>query len=180
MNIVVFGSSRPLPGEPDYENAYNLGRLIAQDGGTAITGGYMGTMEAVSAGASEAGGYVIGVTCQQIETSRGAKANHWVKEEISCTTLTERLEELINRCEAAIALPGGPGTLAEISLFWNLLVIQAIPPKPLVLVGDSWKNVFSIFMQELGNYNTQQNWDSLLFASNINDAYALVNKRINL
>lgn len=176
MNIVVFGSSRPLPGEPDYVNAYNLGKLIAQDGGTTITGGYMGTMEAVSTGANEAGGHVIGVTCRQIETWREAKANRWVKEEISCNTLTERLEELISRCEAAIALPGGPGTLAEISLFWNLLVVQAMPPKPLILVGANWKKVFTVFKQELGIYNNPHNWEVLLFASNVNEAYALINK----
>ena len=83
-------------------------------GHTVLTGGYMGSMEAVSRGANEAGGHVIGVTCADIEAWRGSRANAWVKEERRFATLQERLNELILACDAAIALPGGPGTLAEV------------------------------------------------------------------
>jgi len=51
-----------------------------------------GTMEAVSRGAAEAGGHVIGVTCEDIEKWRPIGANAWVKEEWRKKTLTERLE----------------------------------------------------------------------------------------
>ena len=152
MNITVFGSSRPLYGEPDYDQAYQLGKLIAGGGHTAITGGYMGTMEAVSRGAANAGGKVIGVTCLQIETWRNARANNWVSEERKMETLNARLEELICACDAAIALPGGPGTLAEVSLFWNLLTIRAIPARPFALVGPGWHNVLATFKENLGAY----------------------------
>ncbi|NCB07654.1 MAG: CPBP family intramembrane metalloprotease [Bacteroidia bacterium] len=82
MKITVFGSARPLPGEPDYEQAYRLGQLIAHAHGTTITGGYGGTMAAVSAGAQTSGGHVIGVTCTQIEAWRPTRVNEWVNQMI--------------------------------------------------------------------------------------------------
>lgn len=171
MRISVFGSARPQPGQPDYEAAYDLGRLIAQGGHILLTGGYMGTMEAASRGAAEAGGHVIGVTCEEIERWRPTSANPWVKEEIRARTLIERISILIRECDAAIALPGGAGTLAEISLFWNHLIIQAISPKPLVLVGPGWQRVFHTFFKEMENLLSpnEQNW--LIFASDYQIAY---------
>ncbi len=73
MNITVFGGAQPKEGTPAYEEARTLGTLLAQRGHTVLTGGYMGTMEAVSRGACEAGGHVIGVTCIDIEEWRKSK-----------------------------------------------------------------------------------------------------------
>ncbi len=70
MNITVFGGAQPKEGTPAYEEARELGALLAQRGHAVLTGGYMGTMEAVSRGACEAGGHVIGVTCIDIEEWR--------------------------------------------------------------------------------------------------------------
>ena len=56
MNITIFGGSLPQTGSKGYQEAYNLGQLLAQAGHSVITGGYIGTMEAVSRGAAEAGG----------------------------------------------------------------------------------------------------------------------------
>ena len=44
-------------------------------------------MSAVSQGASEAGGHVIGVTCYQIEQFRPLAPNEWVIEEMRYETL---------------------------------------------------------------------------------------------
>ena len=80
IRISVFGGSQPKPGETVYEDAVRLGKFIGQAGYTLLNGGYIGTMEALSRGASEVGGHVIGVTCDQIETWRPVKANPWVTE----------------------------------------------------------------------------------------------------
>ena len=55
MNITVFGGAQPKEGSQAYEEARELGALLAQRGHVILTGGYMGTMEAVSRGAHEAG-----------------------------------------------------------------------------------------------------------------------------
>ncbi len=177
MRISVFGGSQPQPGSAAYEEAMQLGRLLAEKGHIVLTGGYIGTMEAVSRGASEAGGHVIGVTCSDIEHWRGIGANEWVKEEIRKQTLMERLECLITSCDAALALPGGPGTLTEISLMWNLMIIGSLEKRPLILVGDGWRSVFDTFFQQLGPYSPPNQRGLLRFAPDVTAAVATLTPR---
>ncbi|GAB4502683.1 MAG: hypothetical protein Fur0035_22380 [Anaerolineales bacterium] len=179
MNITVFGSSQPQPESPAYAQAYALGKLLAGRGNTVITGGYAGTMEAVSRGASEVGGRVIGVTCQEIENWRGAKANPWVQEERKFPTLLARLEALITACDAAIALPGGPGTLTEISLMWNLLIVEALPPRPLLLVGEGWQSIFHQVFQSTNTFTAPSAKKLLLFAANVETAISLLDSKVS-
>jgi uncharacterized protein (TIGR00730 family) len=176
MNITIFGGSQPQPGAPAYVQAHELGKLLALAGHTVLTGGYMGCMEAASRGASEAGGHVIGVTCADIEAWRGSRANAWVKEERRFVSMQERLNELIAACDAAIALPGGPGTLTEIALTWNLMIVDSIPRKPLILVGDGWKNVLETFQREFAIYTNVNQEKLITFAGTIQEACELVSR----
>lgn len=170
MNITVFGGAQPKERTPAYEEARELGSLLAQRGHAVLTGGYYGTMEAVSRGAHEAGGHVIGVTCSDIEDWRGSRANAFVKEERKKKTLLERLDALFQGCDAAIALPGGPGTLTEISLMWNLMIIESLPKKPLILIGQGWDVVFDNFFVEFESYMTAENRELLYFVENVREA----------
>jgi uncharacterized protein (TIGR00725 family) len=174
MNITIFGGSEIAPNTPGYQEAYELGKMLAAAGHTVLTGGYMGSMEAVSRGANEAGAHVIGVTCADIETWRNIKANAWVKEEWRCATLRERLNALIDGCEAAIALPGGPGTLAEIALTWNLMLIDPDLPKPLILVGPGWRAVFDQFFSSFETYMPGNDRSLLLFAPDVETAAKII------
>src|SRR5512146_2138496 len=106
MRVSVFGGSQPREGDAAYAEAMELGKLLAERGHTVLTGGYIGTMEAVSRGANEAGGHVIGVTCEDIEAWRAVNHNPWVMEELRFPSLRLRLFGLIDNCEAALALPG--------------------------------------------------------------------------
>ncbi|HEY5268954.1 MAG TPA: LOG family protein [Anaerolineales bacterium] len=174
MNITVFGGSQPQPGSPAYEEACELGKLLAKHGHTVLTGGYIGTMEAVSRGANEAGGHVIGVTCADIEAWRPVKPNAWVQEERRFATLQERLNELVLACDAAIALPGGPGTLTEIALTWNLMIVNSMPPKPLILTGAGWRSVMESFYNSFEVSIPQNQRDLLQFAPDIREAVNLL------
>ncbi len=151
--VAVFGSSVPCEGEPAYTAARELGALLAQDGYIVATGGYRGVMEAASRGASEAGGHVVGVTCERIEALvPGLCANRWVAEEIRFSDLRARLNHLVIGTQAAVAMPGGIGTLSEIALSWSLLQIAEIPPQSLILVGEPWQQMVSVFLQQAGDY----------------------------
>ncbi len=150
--ISVFGGSKPRPGAPAYEEARRLGEQLARAGWVVATGGYTGVMEAASRGAAEAGGHVIGVTCNLIENfGEGYQANAWVKEEIKFASLRDRLNHLVEFCDAAVAMPGGIGTLSEIALTWSLLQTGEIRPKPLILVGSLWRETMVTFLRESGD-----------------------------
>jgi len=176
--VTVFGSSQIRPGSQAYVQALHLGELLGKASYTVLTGGYIGVMEAVSRGAAEAGGQVIGVTCKDIERWRPVKANLWVQEEWCCPNLLDRLARLINSCEAALALPGGPGTLTEIALTWNLLLTESIISKPLILIGPGWQNTFHTFIQAFDAYIplSQRQW--LSFAEDEEIAVQELAKRL--
>ncbi len=146
MKVSVFGSSQPKPNEAAYQEGLLLGRLLALSGHTVLTGGYIGTMEAVSRGAAEVGGHVIGVTCDEIERWRPVAPNSWIHEERRYPTLRQRLFALIDDCDAAISLPGGIGTLAEVAVMWSHLQAGVISPRPLILIGDGWQKTINTFI----------------------------------
>ncbi|MBL8064182.1 MAG: LOG family protein [Anaerolineales bacterium] len=170
MNVTVFGGAQPKEGTSAYEEARELGTLLAQRGHVVLNGGYMGTMEAVSRGAHEAGGHVIGVTCIDIEEWRKSKPNPWVKEERRKKTLMDRLTALVEGCDAAIALPGGAGTLTEVSLMWNLMIVESLPRRPLILIGRGWQSTFDQFFGEFESYMPIHQRDLLYFAGDVKDA----------
>jgi len=169
--ITVFGGSQPKPGEPVYQDALRLGTLLAQAGYILLNGGYIGTMEALSRGAAEAGGHVIGVTCDQIEAWRPVKANPWITEEWHYNSLQERIFALIKNCDACLALPGGVGTLAEVTLTWNLLITHILPPRPLILIGSGWQATIRKFLSEQGEFipEIQRQWVS--FTPDVDSAF---------
>jgi uncharacterized protein (TIGR00730 family) len=171
LRVTVFGGSHPKPGEPAYEQALQLGRLIGSAGYAVLTGGYIGTMEAVSRGAAEAGGHVIGVTCDEIESWRPGKANSWVQEELRYPSLQQRLYALIEECDAAIALPGGVGTLAEITTMWSQMQVLATRPRPLILIGVGWQTMMTDFYAALGDYVPEKSRSLITFAPNVNRAF---------
>jgi hypothetical protein len=129
-------------------------------------------MEAVSKGASEAGARVIGVTCTEIESWREVQANPYVTEQVHCDTLRERLQRLIEIGDALVALPGGIGTLSEISMAWSLLQVGAIPARPLILVGDLWRRTFTSLLEHAGGYVEQRDAARLTLLQGIDEAAA--------
>ena len=179
MRISVFGSSQSKEGDATYAEAMELGKQLAERRHIVLTGGYIGTMEAVSRGARDAGGHVIGVTCEDIETWRKVKANNWVMEELRRKTLIERLHTLIHESDAALALPGGPGTLTEISLMWNLMVVESLHRRPLVLIGDGWQSVFDQFFRSLDAYVPAHQREILSFAKDVHTAVNMMESNVS-
>ncbi len=174
MKVTVFGGSAPKPGETAYLEAQRLGELLVKNEHVVVTGGYMGVMEAASRGAFESGGHVIGVTCKDIEDWRPIDPNQWLSEVIQEKTLFDRLNVLIRDSDAYLALPGGPGTLVEISLVWNLLIIHKLQHKPMILIGSSWKRIIDLFIMEHSQYLPEGDNNLLHFADNADQAVALL------
>ena len=152
MIVSVFGSSSTQPNSDEWQGAETLGRLLAEQGYTVATGGYGGSMEALSKGASDVGGKVIGVTAPDVFKSR-AGANAYVTEEVNAPHLLERIHLLTDSSSAAIALPGSLGTLTEIMTAWNLAYVApfaGVDAKPLIVIGERWANIVSFLADELG------------------------------
>jgi hypothetical protein len=143
--ITVFGSRHAREGDRDYVEALELGHMLALAGYDVMSGGYAGTMEAVSRGTKDAGGRTRGITMSIFDP---APANQWVDDEEKVLNFFIRLEKLIYDADAYIVLRGGIGTLTEVGLTWSLLQTKQIPPKPLVFIGEAWARMFDAFRQD--------------------------------
>ena len=143
--ISVFGSSRPVHGEPEYEIARVLGMLLAGAGFTVCNGGYGGTMEASARGAKEADGKTIGVLCRMF----GSTANPYIDEIIMTESLSDRLAKLVELGSAYVVLRGGTGTLLELATVWEYMNKRVISHKAIVTVGSFWSPVVTTLKQEL-------------------------------
>jgi uncharacterized protein (TIGR00730 family) len=175
--IAVFGSSVPQAGSAPYEEARLVGRLIAEAGFAVATGGYSGTMAAVSQGAAEAGGHVIGVTCTQIDTFRAHGPNRWVQEEIRYHTLRERLLHLVMNNDGLITLPGGIGTLSEVTLAWSFLQVGEITPRPFALLGKMWPPTIQAYYDDL--YIKPEHMELLYFAASAATAVTYISHHLH-
>ncbi len=167
--VTVFGSSRTTPDETAYQEALRLGRLLAEAGYTVCSGGYAGAMEAVSRGAADAGGAVVGITVQL--WAPRLQANSWVGEEVVTPHLFELLLRL-TESDAYIALPGGPGTLGEMALVWNLFQTESIPIRPLILVGSQWRQLVGCF--KAGLRLEARDLELLQFAATVDEVLPLL------
>jgi uncharacterized protein (TIGR00730 family) len=144
--VTVFGGRHPVAGDSEYMEAFELGSLLAGANYAVMSGGYSGVMEAVSKGAREAGGTVIGVT---MEIFGSLPPNPFLTREIRARNFFERLEILTEQADAFIAMRGGMGTLTEISLIWNMLQTKTMAPRPMILAGKFWKPLLRSIAEKL-------------------------------
>lgn len=140
--VTIFGASRAAKGDGIFEQAMELGSVLASRGCTIANGGYGGTMLAAARGAREAGGEVIGVTCSAF---RRAGPNEYVTRQIQTHSLEERIRTLVELGSAYFVLPGGTGTLLELAQVWELKNKRfAAARKPIIIVGDFWKDLIDL------------------------------------
>lgn len=144
--VAVFGGSRPVAGSHEYQEAYDMGRLLAEQGITVMNGGYYGTMEASARGARENGGRTIGVLSNEFKT---LSPNSFLDEFVAHDDLFARIREMQLRADAFIVLKGSMGTLAELALVWNLSKIDIRHRKPIILVGEAWRKVLEAWRENL-------------------------------
>jgi uncharacterized protein (TIGR00730 family) len=133
MNVCVYCSSSDQVDPIHFETARRLGRLLGERKNNLIYGGAnLGPTLALADAAKESGGRVISVIPKIIE-ERGlvyAKSD----EIVVTSTLQERRITMIKGSDVFIALPGGFGTLEEVTENLSLRQI-GVHKKPMTLVN---------------------------------------------
>jgi uncharacterized protein (TIGR00730 family) len=139
--VTIFGSARTQPGSPDYEQAYEVARVLAKAGYAIITGGGPGDMEAANKGAMEAGGESVGLA---IELPYELKPNPYLTHTVSFRYFFVRKVMFVKYSRAFVIMPGGFGTLDELFEAVTLIQTKKIRPFPVILVGNEgyWDGLF--------------------------------------
>jgi predicted Rossmann-fold nucleotide-binding protein len=148
--VTVYGSSRTLEGSKEWNQAQAVGRLAAERGMSVISGGYNGTMKAVSQGAAEgicesrrnddakqlevgAGGEaaaaasdpkIHGILCPGQFPDRALVGNQYLTDSIDAENMCYRIHHLTSMSRYFVILPGTMGTLMELSSIWCLWYIH--------------------------------------------------------
>lgn len=168
--MAVFGSGAAPP--EDLERARALGRALAEAGYGILNGGYGGTMEATAAGAKEAGGEALGITCAAFSRSG---PNPHLDGVVEAPTLIERMGELIDRAAGYVVLPGGNGTLAELASTWEHLRKGLLEPRPLVVWERPWRRIVAV-LEETPYLRGDP--APIVWVSEVDEAVAAIRERV--
>jgi uncharacterized protein (TIGR00730 family) len=133
--VTVFGSARFTAEHEYYILAREVGRQLARDGFTVMTGGGPGIMEAANRGAKDVGGMSVGCN---IQLPQEQKPNPYLDRWVTFKHFYIRKLMLVKYSYAFIAMPGGYGTLDEIFETATLIQTHKILDFPLILMGVSY------------------------------------------
>lgn len=133
--ICVFGASSATLDQSYYDQAHELGKMLAQASYDLVYGaGNLGIMGAVARGVKEGQGKIIGVIPSFLNME-GVAYPH-CDELIVTETMRERKAEMEKRADGFIALPGGYGTFEELL---EVLTLKQLSRhnKPIVIVNTN-------------------------------------------
>ena len=148
MNITEYCGSN-FGDDPLFEKAARvLGAWIAREGHALVYGGSsVGLMGAVSRAANEGGAPVIGV--EPAFFIEAGVAQHDLTELIVCDTMGERKAKMIELGEMFVALPGGVGTLEEISEIFTRVRLDMGPHECFLLNIDGFYDPLAAFLASM-------------------------------
>ncbi len=140
--VTIFGSARIKPGMHGYEEVKRLAGSLAELGCDIISGGGPGLMQAANEGALAANpGAPHRSTGIRVELPFEQEVNPYVGKAYEHGTFFSRLHHFTILSDAFVVVPGGIGTLLEMSLVWQLLQVNKLRNTPLILVGKMWPDL---------------------------------------
>lgn len=147
--VSIFGSARLREGDKYYELAVEIAEKITDIGFGIITGGGPGIMEAGNKGARQRKGKSIGLN---IDLPFEQHFNPYIDKNYSMdfNYFFVRKVMFVKYSQGFIVMPGGFGTLDELSEALTLIQTAKIARFPVILVGsDFWSGLLDWFKQTL-------------------------------
>lgn len=147
--VSIFGSARLKENHVYYKMATEIAEKITQLGFGVITGGGPGIMEAGNKGAKQGNGKSIGLN---IELPFEQHFNPYIDKNysINFNYFFVRKVMFMKYSQGFIVMPGGFGTLDELSEALTLIQTGKIARFPIVLVGsDYWNGLLDWFKKSL-------------------------------
>lgn len=163
MNICVFCSSSNALDACYFEEAFELGKRMAENGHRLVYGGAnVGLMHHVADTVLKFKGTALGIIPQKI-FDRNLGANY-IDELVVTATMDERKAVMRDRSDAFIALPGGFGTLEEIL---EVLTLKQLDyhRKPIVFINTNgfYNDLFAQFEKLYQEQFAKENYRKMYF-----------------
>lgn len=150
--VTIFGSARFPENHKYYQLAFEMGKMLASNGYTVMTGGGPGIMEAAVRGAKTVRGRTVGCN---IWIPEEQKPNNYLDKWLTFRYFFVRKVMLTKYSSGFIALPGGLGTLDELFEMATLIQTKKIAHFPIVLMGvDFWTPLIDFMVNTLVVHKT--------------------------
>jgi len=133
--VTIYGSARLSPDDELYRQTEEIARRLGELGFSIITGGGPGVMEAANKGAHQAGVTSVGLNIQLAEEQ---VCNVFTTKTITFNHFFVRKVMLVKYATSFIILPGGLGTLDELTEVLTLIQTRKIKPFPVVLFNSEY------------------------------------------
>jgi uncharacterized protein (TIGR00730 family) len=133
--VSIFGSARSKPGTPNYELTVEIARKLSDAGFAVISGGGPGIMEAANKGAFEGASPSVGLN---IELPFEQSGNPYQDISLRFRHFFARKVAFVKYAAAYVVMPGGFGTLDELSEALTLMQTGKGKKMPVVLVGSAF------------------------------------------
>jgi len=172
--VAVFGSARTSADREEYQTAVEFSRLMLEEGFMTITGAGPGIMAAGNEGAGRENSFGL-----NISLPFEASANAFIagdRKLIDFNYFFTRKLSFVKEADAAVAFPGGFGTMDEIFEALTLIQTGKASVYPIVLVdakgGDYWKSWKDFVVNHLQGDGLISDTDFALFkvTDNIQEA----------
>ena len=176
--VSVFGSARVKQEDKLYQETEQLSRKLSEAGYSVITGGGPGLMEAGNKGAFENGGESIGL---HIHLPMEQHYNPYMNVKSEFRYFFIRKLMFIKYAMAYVALPGGYGTLDELSEALVLIQTHRIKPFPIVLFGvDYWSGLIDWFKKQMvtNGFCNEADLDLFIVTDDIDEVVNHIKKHV--
>ena len=177
--VSIFGSARIKKNTNEYNQVYELAKKLAQNKADIVTGGGPGLMEAANVGAKE-GSSDSKSFGLHIDLPFETTPNEHLDVTFHHKKFSSRLDEFMRISNAVVVTPGGIGTILELLYTWQLIQVDHITPRPIILLGDMWGGLVNWMKAEplRRNLINESDFDNIETVENINDVITILEPHI--
>ena len=178
--VSIFGSARIKPDTKEYKGVYTLAKELAENGADIVTGGGPGLMEAANAGVKEGSSSKSKSFGIRIDLPFEATPNEHLDIKFYHKRFSSRLDEFMRISHAVVVTPGGIGTLLELLYTWQLIQVNHISSRPIILVGDMWNGFFDWIKSEplKAQLLDKSDLDNIIIVKNVHEVTKLLKPEI--
>jgi len=174
--VSIYGSARIREGDERYKQTEEIARRLGEMGFSIITGGGSGVMEAANKGAMEAGVTSIGLNIQLPEEEG---PNAYATKSITFNHFFVRKIMLVKYACVFIIMPGGLGTLDEVTELLTLMQTHKVKPFPVVLFDSMYWKGFLHWLRDSAlsrGFISEEDLDLLRICDHVDEVTEAVRK----
>ena len=144
--VTIYGSARLRADDKLYAQTEEIAHRLGDIGFSIVTGGGPGVMEAANKGALKAGVKSVGLNVVLPEEQT---CNSYTTKSITFSHFFVRKVMLVKYAAAFVIIPGGLGTLDELTEVLTLMQTHKIKPFPIVLFNSEYWEGFLAWLKDI-------------------------------